>query len=380
MKIARIDVTPLRVPLKEPYYWSHGVLDAAETVLVAIHTDAGITGFGEAMSCGGGHAPPAFLQAAGGGCRGARPPSPQALFARHHSPTLPHPRHLGGRRFAATVLAGLDMALWDIAGKAAGRPLHALLGGAMRDEIAYFGFPQGGEPEQIARSAQTWVERGAEVIYVKVGRGDDLDHAIVRAVRAAIGDRRLRVDANEAWDVLTARRMIRRLAPYDIEFLEQPTPSASLQALKAVRAHSPIPIAADQIAYAPEDVLALCRESAADLIVIGLHEAGSVAKFRECAAIAAAAGINICLHGLYETGISTCASLHAAAVIANLDDGNQFMNHLLVEDVIQGSALALERGRLPLLTGPGLGFELDWDAVGRAHERHRAHYGERTGQ
>lgn len=375
MRIAKIDVTPLRIPFKEPYYWSRGVLDAAETVLIAIHTDAGVTGFGEAVSSGGPNATEAFLNAAGRIAIGRDPSSINALLADIYAQLFATRGNLGGRRFAATILAGLDMALWDIAGKAAGRPVHSLLGGAMRDRIRYFGFPQGKSPEEIARSALAWVERGAEVIYVKVGRDDALDYEIVRAVRAAIGDRRLRLDANEAWDVLTARRMIRRLAEFDVEFLEQPTPSESFMALKAVHAHSAIPIAADQIAYAPEDVFALCRDQAADLIVLGLHEAGSVARFRECAAIAAAAGINICLHGLYESGISTCATLHAGAVIANLDDGNQFMNHLLAEDVIQGPRLELESGQLPLLTEPGLGFALDWDAVSRAHERHRTHYG-----
>jgi len=373
MKIIKVETTALRIPLKEPYYWSRGVLDAAETVLIAVHTDEGVVGYGEAMAAGAASATQALLAAAGQIATGRDPSAINALLADIHASLFAARGNLSGRRFAATMLAGFDMALWDIAGKAANRPLHALLGGAVRARIAYFGFPQGKQPEQIARDAKAWAESGSAVIYVKVGRGDALDREIVRQVRAAIGDCRLRLDANEAWDVLTADRMIRAFGEFDVEFVEQPTPSDSLLALKNVRSRSAIPIAADQIVYSPEDVLAVCREEAADLIVLGLHESGGLSRFRKCAAIAEAAGINICLHGLYETGITTCATLHAGAVIANLDDGNQYMNHLLTEDIVQGTSLRLARGCLALPSAPGLGFELDWDAVHRADERSRMH-------
>ena len=114
----------------------------------------------------------------------------------------------------------------------------------------------------------------------------------------------------------------------------QPCDHRSLQALRQIRENSPIAIAADQSVFDTADVYNAVRMGAADLIVLGLHETGGVVPFIEAAAVAAAAGINICLHGVHETGITTCASNHAAAVIANLDDGNQYMNHLLASDVI----------------------------------------------
>ncbi len=101
-------------------------------------------------------------------------------------------------RFGALVLTGLDMALWDIIGKTTGRALRELLGGALRESIQYFGFPQGDSAEKLARDAARWAREGSEVIYVKVGRGEALDLAIAEQVRAAIGNKRLRFDANEA--------------------------------------------------------------------------------------------------------------------------------------------------------------------------------------
>jgi muconate cycloisomerase len=240
----------------------------------------------------------------------------------------------------------------------------------VRDHVQYFGFPQGDTAEELAAEARTMAEAGFPVIYVKIGRGERLDLAIAEQVRAAIGERRLRLDANEAWDPLTAVRMIRKLAAFDIEFIEQPTTSESLSALAQIRAASPIAIAADQLVFTPANVFDVCRHQAADVIVLGLHETGGIGRFRAAASIAEAAGLNICLHGLYETGITTCAANQAAATVANLDDGNQYMNHLLKEDIIAGPSLELKNGKLPVLQGPGLGFELDWDAVGRATEAH----------
>ena len=111
---------------------------------------------------------------------------------------------------------------------------------------------------------------------------------------------------------------------------------------------------------------------AADLMVLGLHETGGIVPFLEAAAVAAAAGVNVCIHGLWETGITTCAANHAASVIPNLDDGNQYMNHLLASDVISNPELSLVDGRLPVLSGPGFGFEIDSDEVARAAEAYQS--------
>lgn len=371
MKITGIETKPLRIPYKTPFHWARGVIEAAEVVLVCVHTDEGITGYGESMSSASASAVQSFLQEAGRLCLDRSPFEITASLSRAYQHLFAARGTCSAPRFGALVLAGLDMALWDLVGKATGRAVHELLGGAVRDRIQYFGFPQGDTAEELARDAKQWANSGCEVIYVKVGRGEALDRAIAEQVRAAIGNKRLRLDANETWDTLTARRMIQALAAFDIEFIEQPTHSDSLAALAQVKAASPIAIAADQLVFTPEEVYEICRRQAADLIVLGLHETGGIGRFRKAAAIAEAAGVNICLHGLYETGITTCASNQVASTLNNLDDGNQYMNHLLTEDIIRHPSLALQKGTLPVLAGPGLGFELDCDAVGRAEEAYR---------
>ena len=96
-------------------------------------------------------------------------------------------------------------------------------------------------------------------------------------------------------------------------------------------------------------------------------------SLKKSAAIAEATGINICIHGVHETGITTCAANQVAATIPNLDDGNQIMCQLLAEDVVSSPDLALNEGRLGVIDGPGLGFDLDWDAIERAAEHYQAH-------
>jgi L-alanine-DL-glutamate epimerase-like enolase superfamily enzyme len=368
MKVTEVKTIPLRLMYQRPFFWAHGVIDSAEVILVEVRTDEGVVGYGESMSSCRAAAVETLLQEAGSLCVGRNPLQSTALVNDAYRHLFASRGTCSAPRFGAQTLAGLDMALWDIAGKAVGLPVHQLLGGPVREYVQYFGFPQGDSAEEVAREARAYSDNGFEVIYVKVGRGETLDLDIVQRVRNAIGQRRLRVDANEAWDILTASRMIEKLSTFDIEFVEQPTRSGSLSALAQVKAMSRVPIAADQIAFTPDDVYNICREQAADLVVLGLHESGGIGRLCKAAAITEAAGLNICLHGLYETGITTCASNQVGSTLLNLDDGNQFMNHFLSDDIIDHPDLTLKRGRLPVLEGPGLGFTLDWDAVERARE------------
>ena len=370
MKITEIRTTPLFLPYKKRYHWAQGTIDGAEIVLVEVHTDEGVTGYGECIGSASTVAIEAHLALVARYCIGADPFDNSGLMRTAKQAVFQAVGTTSSPRYSGQVLAGLEMALWDVMGKATGRAVHQLLGGAQRSEIQYFGFPQGDTAEELAEEARLLAESGCEVIYVKVGRGDALDLAIVEQVRAVIGTRRLRLDPNEHWGPLIAGRMIPKVAKFDIEFIEQPTHHESLNALEQVKAASPIPIAADQAVFTPNDVFDVCRRRAADLIVLGLHETGGIARFLKAAHIAEAADINICLHGVYESGITTCATNQVAATIVNLDDGNQYMNHLLKEDIVVRPDLALREGRLPVLDGPGLGFELDWDAVARATEAH----------
>ena len=355
------------MPYTRPYHWAQGVIDGAMVILVEVETDAGISGYGESIGTPSAEGMRSFINQVGAICIGRSPFENAQLMAEAYHALFQALGTCSSPRFGGQVLAGLEMALWDLMGKATGLAVHELMGGALRDEIQYFGFAQGETAAEIAAEAKLLADSGCEVIYFKVGRGDALDIAIAQQVRAAIGpQKRLRMDPNEHWSPVRAARMIRKMCEFDVEFIEQPTNCESLAALAQVRANSPVAIAADQLVFTPYDAYNVCREKAADLIVLGLHETGGLLRFSKVAHIAEAAGIDICIHGLYETGITTCAAQQVAATLPNLDDGNQYMNHFLEWDIVKSPDLALRNGRLSVSKGPGLGFELDWDAIDRA--------------
>lgn len=366
MKITALRATPLALRFREPYHWAGRVDYGAVNLLVEVETDEGISGYGETTAARPADIAFTALQGVAPLFEGRSPFEVERLM--HDA------RFLGGfshnPRFANLTLAGVEMALWDVMGKATGSPLHQLLGGAYRSSVDYFGFPQGDTADELAKDARQLAGAGYSVIYMKVGRGEQKDLENVRAVREAIGDRKLRLDANEAWDVRTALHMIRGLAQFDPEFIEQPTPAQSLAALKQVHDASPVPIAADQAAYSLHDVYDVCRQQAADLIVLSFHETGGLLAFKKAAAIAEAAGISICLHGQSVTGMTDLAHHQVALTLPNLADGNQIMHQLLAEDIVATPDLTPIQGRLEAAAAlrPGLGFELNWEAVARAHE------------
>ena len=371
MKITEVRTRPLLVPYTSPYHWAQGVIDGAMVILVEVDTDEGLTGYGESIGTPSTDGIQSYIKLAGANCVNRSPFENAQLMAEAYHALFQALGTCSSPRFGGQVLAGLEMALWDLMGKASGLAAHELMGGAVRNEIQYFGFAQGETAEEIAAEAKLLAESGCEVIYFKVGRGDALDIAIAQQVRAAIGpQKRLRMDPNEHWSPVRAARMIRKMCEFDVEFIEQPTNCESVAALAQVRANSPVAIAADQLVFTPYDAYNVCRENAADLIVLGLHETGGLLRFSKVAHIAEAAGIDICIHGLYETGITTCAANQVAATLPNLDDGNQYMNHFLEWDIVKSPDLLLQNGKLPGLKGPGVGFELDWDAISQASELH----------
>lgn len=205
-------------------------------------------------------------------------------------------------------------------------------------------FLQGETPEEIAADAAHAAAMGEPVIYLKVGGGTEHDRQAVRLVRQAIGEARLLLDANEAWDPATTLRRMAEFAPYGIEYIEQPTTSRSIEALRRVTERAPIAIGADQAVFTLDEVHRTCATGAADMIAVGPREIGGLRGTMKAAAIAEGAGLNICIHSSMTTGITTCAEHHVARAIPNLDDGNQFMWQLLREDIVERPGLTPKKG------------------------------------
>ena len=363
MRITEIHTHTLSIPHRGRYHWSIGAPAGTNNVLVEVHTDAGIVGYGDALGLRSATAAAAAVHSVEHLLSGQDPFRIEFLTNQmyHRSGWHTH------RRFANQAFAGIEMALWDICGKALEQPVHNLLGGKVHEEIHWFAFLQGSGSEELAADAQRFVERGFDVLYLKVGMGQDRDLAAVRAVREAVGpEPRLRIDPNEAWDRYTALNMIRRLTPYGLDWVEQPLTFTDLAGAATLRQQVEVPIALDQALFTESDVLEAIRRDACDVVVLGFHETGGLLALKKAAAVAAAGGLSLNRHGaLGESGISTLAALQVLSTIPNLTDGNQVMHELFVQDVLVEGLLDIEGGSTTVPDRPGLGVEINWDNVER---------------
>ena len=373
MKVADLEFTPLFIPYKEPYHWAQGVTEGAQLILVKLITDKGIEGYGESIATPSSSAIISFLNQAKTLIVGKDIYENDKIFRDVYQYLFQAHGTCSAPRFAPQVLCGLEIAFWDAKGKELNKPVFQLLGGKHHDYLQYFGFAQGENANEISEDAKELVKAGYKVIYIKVGKkNEEEDIEIIRKTRQAIGDDcRLRIDPNEHWPILKMRRLLARIQDYNIEFIEQPCNAESLIALSHAQQKSSVPIAADQSVFTIHDAFNICKINAADMLTLGIHETGGIANFKKIAQLAEAAGINICIHGLYESGITAYASHQLGISIPNIDDGNQIMTRFLQWDIIKKGSEFSDKMRWPANTKIGLGFDLDLDAINESHRLHK---------
>jgi len=368
MIITEVRVTPMMLPLKTPYVWSQGVEDVFCVNLIEMVGQDGSIGIGETTTAPDAGAQAIILRKIGARFVGRSVFEASQIMAEAYRGQF---LVFGGNmpRYANQLMCGFDMAALDLQGQTTGRPVWDLLGGAVRDHVGYFYFLQGQSIDDLVTDAKVAVDQGHPIIYLKVGIDPDRDVAATKAVREAIGSSRLRLDANEAWDPATALRMISRLAPYDVEYIEQPTSSTSLEALGQVTRQSSIPIGADQSVFTLNEAYRAISGGHAHMIAVGPREMGGLRSMIKAAGIAEAAGMKLCIHSSMTTGITTVAEHHVGRAIPNLDDGNQIMWQLLHDNILDGPDVVPIKGRLSLKGKPGLGLTLNPDVVAKAAER-----------
>ena len=177
MRVTEIRTHVLAIPHLGRYHWAIGAPEGTNNVLVEVHTDEGIVGYGDACGTRSAAAAAAVIHDLSHLVVGESPFRIEHILERIYR----RGPWSNQRRFANQAIAGVEMALWDICGKALGQPVHNLLGGRVRDEIPWFGFLQGATSAELAEHAQGFVGRGFDVLYMKVGLGEERDLAAVRA-------------------------------------------------------------------------------------------------------------------------------------------------------------------------------------------------------
>jgi L-alanine-DL-glutamate epimerase-like enolase superfamily enzyme len=359
LKITDLKSTIVAVPLMRAHPSSLDVIgqEPCVSVIVEVFTDSGLVGIGESPVVTGAEITRQMIDTVKPQLISADPfmveKIRRRLFARAY---LTH----FNLHAANWAYSGIEMALWDIVGKACKQPLSRLWGGGYRDKVKFWGWVPHTKLPEIAAAAKLRVKQGYDTLYEKVGIDPGHDLASVKAIRDAVGyDVSLRLDANQSWTPGTAVRMIRKMEKYDLEFVEQPVLMYNLDALARVRKAVGTPILAHESSWTFYDVLNVIKHEAADAVQLDPRFDAGLAGFRAAAGIAEAAGMGAVIHSFFELGVTTAFFLHAVASSPAFIYANQTLYSFLSDDVIKGGMMKFEKGRLPVPKKPGIGVELD---------------------
>jgi L-alanine-DL-glutamate epimerase-like enolase superfamily enzyme len=379
MKITQLETYFLSCPLPQPVYTSTSQISQVSEVIVQLSTDAGWVGIGEA------HGPfllrqgPEGLKMVGDILQritplvvGADPFQVeriwQDLFALTYKSVRGVPALARQQCQLITAMSAIDIALWDLMGKAAQRPVYDLLGGALRQRLpAYvtgFYYKDGETLDDLKREAAFYLERGYRTLKVKVGRlTPEADAERVKVIRQTAGDDvDLMLDANQGWDLPTAIHTARLCEPYRIFWLEDPMPwydeRFTLQRLKAA---TRIPIAAGETEYTPFGLRHLVAEGLVDYLIIDSTWAGGLTTWRKAAVMAELYQIPLAAHHDPQIHVHAQAASPTGFILESFADParDPLWFELFRErpDIVDGY--------MTLPEAPGLGLELRPDTLNK---------------
>jgi len=367
MRISAVRATPVNVPLVAPYRFAFGALVSFTTTIVEVEDEDGTVGIGETPH--GDLA--AVVEAQGEALAGMRIDDLNGCESRvlRRTGFSPWDDSAAARR----AFGGIEIALWDLRAKREGRPLYELLGGRVREAVAfteYFALRHGAEETPasvVAYCARMAADHGSPWFEGKLGVLDvEVELRMVgEIVRAVEPGRLLRLDANGAYAVPTARRVVRRIAELGIGWLEDPC--RSLDETARLRADGcPVSFSTHEPALARA-----ARTGVPDGFCLDLAELGGVRRTQDFLRACEALGIDFwCYSG--DAGVMTAAYLHLTAAEPSLVSAHQALFRFTADVAVAQGHYAPRDGLLAVPERPGLGVELDRAAVSRMHERFRS--------
>jgi D-galactarolactone cycloisomerase len=373
MQIIDVRAHILEAPLSEAFSYSRAWYSTRTSLIVEILTDAGLVGWGE---CYG----PARINAAVVDSMkpllvGQDPFRTEWLWHEIYARFRDH----GQKGSIIQGLSGIDIALWDIKGKALGEPVHRLMGGPIRTEVSAYATGlyrrKEGQPEDyLAEEAAGYRAEGFTAVKLKVGYGVEEDLKMIRAVRDAIGPGiGLMIDANHAYDAIAAIRLGRSAEAFDIAWFEEPVPPEDVAGHREVRAALSIPVASGECEFTRFGFRELITTRAIDIVQPDTCSAGGISECKKIADMALAYGLRYVPH-VWGSGVALAAALQLLAVLPaftppSLNPLEPILEFDRTEHPIRQALLTIPiehtRGRVAVPQGPGLGIDIDRAALDR---------------
>jgi L-alanine-DL-glutamate epimerase-like enolase superfamily enzyme len=365
MRIARIEAVPLEARLKTPFRFGNVVRTTSANVLVRVVAEDGLVGYGEA--CPVPQLTAETQESVVALVEQRVAPELVGEDARHWRPLL---GRVATRLFQASFTqAAVDMALLDLAGKSLGVPVHELLGGRHRDTIEVHGSVGWDEdPERVADTAEQqapefrWLK-----LYAGTGTLED-DQKRIEAVRRRVGDDHpFLLDVNGLWSPLEAIAAGPVLRELGVEAVEQPVAAGDEGGQARVAAvyaeQHRIGVIADERVRSPSDVHTAAVTGVAQTVNVGVSKMGGIVAASDAAATARAAHLAVSVGSVVELGVATAAGLQLAAALPGVSYPSYLIGSRKYERQITWPPLEVADSRLPIGTGPGLGVEVNEEAV-----------------
>jgi muconate cycloisomerase len=380
MKIERIETIPIRLPTRREHQWASLTTPIGVYVIIKLETDGGHVGFGEApvlKDWGGDHmryygeTPQTTVHVINDILAPVLIGQDPGSFETIH---MLMDRAIKGYPYAK---AAMDMALYDVVGKAYRLPAYDFLGGCYRKRITISHSIGLMEVSKAVEEAVQVKSEGIKAIKLKGGVEPKRDIDLVKRIRKAVGPAiQLAVDANQGYlTPKVAVQTINAMGEYDILYMEQPV--EGIDAMAQVAEKVDTPIMADESAWTPQDILEISRKKAADIISLYTTKPGGLFKAKKVAAVAEAAGLRCNVNGSMETGVGNAANLHLAAStgIASLacvvpisapkeKQGGRIAGIYYRDDII-AEPFEYADGEVVVPSKPGLGIEVDEEKVQR---------------
>jgi len=361
MKITRLSAHRVDLPLKEgSYKWSGGkAVTVFDSTVVRVDTDAGVTGWGEVCPLG-----PFYLPAYAAGVRaGLAELGPHLLGESPLELGKLNRRMDAALKGHAYVKSGIDMACWDILGKAAGQPVCVLMGGRYGDDFHLYRAISQESPAQMAAKVAGYQAEGYRRFQLKVGGAADVDIDRIKAVAAELqpGDR-LVADANTGWLMHDALRVVKAVRDVDV-YIEQPC--LTYEECLTVRKHTDHPFVLDEVIDGMDVLLRGHADRAMDVVNIKISKFGGLTKAKQARDLCASLGMAMTLEDSWGGDIVTAAIAHFAHSCPTelLFSSTDFNSYVTVP--FADGAPQRVNGRMAASTGSGLGVTPRMDVIGK---------------